>query len=92
MKNGHKKFILLLETYSTERNLFCCLCSPDPEPSDNAAPTIAPTSRPDQPASHVPPAASESDPLHGIKIPCFGDQLTRVRFAGAKDLRAGCHV
>ena len=27
----------------------------------------------------------------GVKIPCFGDQLTRVRLAGAKDLRSGCH-
>ena len=68
------------------------LCSPDPEPSDTATPTIGSTSRPDQPASHVPPPVSESDPLHGAKIPCFGDQLTRVRLAGAEDLRAGCHV
>jgi hypothetical protein len=68
------------------------LCSPDPEPSDTTTPTIGSTSRPDQPASHVPPPASESDPLHGVRIPCFGDQLTRVRLAGAKDLRAGCHV
>ena len=49
------------------------------------------SSKPDQPASHIPPAAMDNDPLRGVKIPCFGDQLTRVRFAGAKDLRAGCH-
>lgn len=48
-------------------------------------------SRPDQPASHIPPVASSDDPLSGVKVPCFGDQLTRVRLAGAKDLRRGCH-
>ena len=38
------------------------------------------------------PAIYESDPLlHGVKAPCFGDQLTRVRLAGAKDLCVGCH-
>ena len=63
-----------------------------PPSSDTTVPTIGHSSRPDQPASHVPPTASENDPLKGIKIPCYGDQLTRVRFAGAKDLRAGCHT
>jgi hypothetical protein len=46
---------------------------------------------PDQPSSHVPPVVFDNDPLKGIKIPCFGDELARVRFAGARDLRAGCH-
>ena len=31
------------------------------------------------------------DPLHGVRVPIFGDQLTRVRLAGAKDLCVGCH-
>ena len=66
-----------LEKWTQEIYSAAGLCLPDPEPSDNVTPTIAPTSRPDQPASHVPPATSESDPLHGIKIPCFGDHLTR---------------
>ena len=81
-----------LETWTHEIYSAAGLCSPNPKSSDDATPTIGTTSRPDQPASHVPPAASDSDPLHGVKIPCFGDQLTRVRFAGAKDLRAGCHT
>ena len=49
------------------------------------------TSRPDQPASHIPPVASSSDPMQNVRDPCYGDQLSRVRFAGAKDLRSGCH-
>jgi hypothetical protein len=80
-----------LEKWTQEIYSAAGLCSPDPESSDDVSPTIGTTSRPDQPAAHVPPTASKSDPLCGVKIPCYGDQLTRVRFAGAKDLRAGCH-
>ena len=79
-----------LEKWTQEIYTAAGLSSPEKE-SEEASPTIGTTSRPDQPASHVPPVASDSDPLNGVKIPCFGDQLTRVRFAGAKDLRAGCH-
>ena len=68
------------------------ICTSEPEYSDDNPPIIGCRSRPDQPASHAPPAASDADPLHGVKIPCFGDQLTRVRFAGSKDLRSGCHT
>ena len=50
------------------------------------------STQPDQPRGHVPPAQSENDPLAGIKIPCYGDELTRVRFAGARHLHAGCHT
>jgi hypothetical protein len=54
--------------------------------------TLPSTTNPDQPLSHVHPAADLNDPLAKIKVPCYGDQLTRVRVAGAKDLRAGCHT
>jgi hypothetical protein len=72
-----------LENWTHEIYSAAGLCSPSLEPKSTAV--IGCHSQPD---SHVPP---ESDPLHGVKIPCFGDQLTRVRLAGAKDLRAGCH-
>ena len=49
-------------------------------------------SRPDQPSAHIPPTPEASDPLQNVRISCFGDQLTRVRLAGAKDLRSGCHT
>ncbi|CAB3980035.1 Hypothetical predicted protein [Paramuricea clavata] len=57
----------------------------------HTTPPIGNRSRPDQPASHFPPVTSSDDPMAGVKIPCYGDQLTRVRLAGSKDLRAGCH-
>ena len=80
-----------LEKWTREIYSAAGLCPSDLGEDDDRTPPIATRSRPDQPASHVPPTSSENDPLCGVKIPCFGDQLTRVRFAGAKDLRAGCH-
>ena len=81
-----------LEKWTYEIYSAAGLCSSAPESSHESTPVITAHSRRDQPGSHIPPAATASDPLHGIKIPCYGDQLTRVRFAGAKDLRAGCHT
>ena len=73
--------------------------NPDPYQPTSSASIVAPSqpalqqhSRPDQPASHIPPSSSDEDPLRGVRVPCFGDQLTRVRMAGAKDLRAGTHT
>ena len=31
-------------------------------------------------------------PSPHVKVPVYGDQLTRIRLAGAKDLRGGCHA
>ena len=58
---------------------------------DSFLPGSSLITRPDQPVSHIPPTAHTDDVLTGVRIPCYGDQLTRVRLAGAKDLRAGCH-
>ena len=60
-------------------------------PQPMPPPNLQPSSRPDQPLSHVSPVADPNDPIAGVKVPCIGDQLTRVRFSGAKDLRAGSH-
>jgi hypothetical protein len=80
-----------LEKWTRDIYAAAGLCSSECPSTDAPVPTIGSSSRPDQPASHIPPIRSEDDALHGVKIPCFGDQLTRVRLAGAKDLRAGCH-
>lgn len=80
-----------LEKWTEEIYTSAGLCQPVQDAVQAAPPLIGQSSRPDQPASHCQPVPSADDPLSGIKIPCFGDQLTRVRLAGAKDLRAGCH-
>ena len=81
-----------LEVWTREIYSKAGLCDPaDPDHVPPGPPVAAP-SRPDQPSSHVPPVPEIDDPLANVKVPCFGDQLTRVRLAGAKDLRAGCHT
>ena len=79
-------------TYDIYSAAGLCQTRTDPDPPMSPPVMSTCSSRPDQPGSHIPPSPSDDDPLRGIKIPCFGDQLTRVRFAGAKDLRAGCHT
>ena len=45
---------------------------------------------PGQPGADV--LSTSNDPMYSIKIPFAGDQLTRARFDGAKDLLAGAHT
>ena len=61
------------------------------ESSSPSTPLIGDHANPDQPRAPVPPTALEDDPLSGVRIPCFGDKLTRLRFAGSRDLRSGAH-
>ena len=81
-----------LESWARELYVQAGLCDPPDDGNHPPSPPIEAPSRPDQPASHVPPVPELDDPLAKVRIPCFGDQLTRVRLAGAKDLRAGCHT
>ena len=48
-------------------------------------------SRPDQPGAHI-QNYGDNDHMKDVEVPFGGDQLTRQRFAGAKDLRRGCHT
>ena len=66
------------------------ISNPSSVPVVIAGPQVGTTSRPGQPGAHIPTILPPDDPLS--KVPCYGDQLSRVRMAGAKDLRAGCHT
>ena len=56
---------------------------------DNPAVPEGPAA-PGQTNAHM--ADTPDDPMREMKIAFAGDQLTRVRFAGAKDLRSGSHT
>ncbi len=53
--------------------------------------TSGASATPDQAAAHF-NKDDANDHMKGISVPFGGDQMTRVRFAGAKDLRAGAHT
>ena len=91
LMKDEKKYIDVLdqlEVWVQEIYAKAGLCTPLNEDHVLPGPPIMAPSRPDQPASHVPPVATGDDPLANVTIPCFGDQLMRVRLAGSKDLRA----
>ena len=53
------------------------MCTPTDEAAPSRPDELAP-SRPDQPGSHAAPVSQADGPLASIKVPCFGDKLTRV--------------
>ena len=66
------------------------MCKAPPDQPSISLPLVEVPTWPDQPRSRIPPERSDLDPLQGVKM--IGDELTRVRFAGAQDLRFGCHT
>ena len=62
-----------------------------PEQEQPARITSGASATPDQAAAHF-NKDDANDHMKGISVPFGGDQMTRVRFAGAKDLRAGAHT
>ncbi len=77
-----------IEDIYTKAGLICQ--KPDNGQAGNSEEILS-RSRPDQPGAHV-TQEDNSDHMKGICVPFGGDQLTRVRFAGGKDLRAGAHT
>ena len=49
-----------------------------------------PVCNPGQPSAHV--LSTSNGTMYSMKIPFAGDQLTKVKFAGAKDLLTGAHT
>ena len=65
-----------------------------PKDTKSAVPNVSlsgATSRPDQPGAHAKRNDSD-DHIKQVEVPFGGDQLTRVRFAGAKDLHCSPFV
>lgn len=64
---------------------------PNVRPAQSYGHLVGAHSDPDQPGGHF-NQEDECDHMNKISVPFGGDQLTRVRFVGAKDLRQGCHT
>lgn len=93
-ENNYKDVVFILRTYEswirehyTEAGILGM--GQIQQPLDPAAPNHQ-VAEPGQPGAHLPP--TDDDPMKNMKIPFSGDQLTRVRFAGAKDLLRGAHT
>ena len=99
LKKDEKKYLDIVNVFDQLEGWVHDICSKAaicdiPTNQDNTPPNLPVNarSRPDQLSAHIPPTSDPNDPVRNLKIPCFGDQLTRVRLAGAKDLRSGSHT
>lgn len=81
-----------LEVWVREIHTKAGLCAPPVGEHVPPGSQITDPSRADEPAFHIPPIPQADDLLAKVKIPCFGDQLTRVRLACPKNLRASSHT
>ena len=92
-ENNYNDCVTILRTYEKwifEIHQKAGLINEYPYMLENPDLPARPVSNPGQPGAHIP--STVNDPMYEMKIPFAGDQLTRVRFAGAKDLLAGAHT
>ena len=91
-ENNYHDCVTILRTY--EKGIFeiyqkAGLINQYPYLLQNPNLPDSPVCNPGQPGAHI--LSTSNDPIYFMKIPFAGDQSTRVRFAGAKDLLAGAH-